>query len=101
MERQRQISISLEETRRLDAVKGEMERVNGELAIEKDHNSMRKAVVDLFNSRLVVLESQSVTLLGMQTATLEMIREMNTRQPAPAALTDRERRALDFARSLE
>ena len=101
MEKLRQISVSLEETRRLDALKREMGKINDELNVERDHNAMRKAVVDLFNSRLVVLESQSVTLLGMQTATLEMIREMNTRSPAPAALTDRERRALEFARSLE
>ena len=77
--------------------KRRMLELSDELAAQKDHNSMKMMVVELFNSRLKVLEAQAVTALGMHTATIELLREISAK-PASAPMSEREVRALEFAR---
>ena len=74
-----------------------MSELSDELAVQKDHNSMKMMVVELFNSRLKVLEAQAVTALGMHSTTIELLRELSAK-PSAAPMSEREVRALEFAR---
>ena len=74
------------------------------LSTELDHNTMRKAVIDMFNSRLLSMEGQMSNVLSIQQVSLEHLRELRSRAPsAPVAMSsgERERRIIEYAKSLE
>ena len=70
---------------------------------ELDHNTTRKIVIDMFNTRLLALEAHMHSMIGIQSASLEQLREISSkagRAASPAdSLTERERRMLDISRS--
>ena len=70
---------------------------------ELDHNTTRKIVIEMFNTRLLALEAHMHSMIGIQSASLEQLREISARagrSVSPASsLTERERRMLDISRS--
>ena len=86
-------------------LKREMAQVKELLAQELDHNIMKRMVVEAFNDRMKALEAQTTQVLTIQSASLEMIREIaasNTKQSAlPMASSEKKRLIEDFAKSLE
>ena len=52
-------------------------RLEIELQQAMDQNGMKRLVVDIFNTRMVALESQTTTVQLVQSAMLETLREMS------------------------
>ena len=66
---------------------------------------MKRMVVEVFNDRMKALEAQTTQVLTIQSASLEVIREIaasNARQPPfPMASSEKKRLIEDFAKSLD
>ena len=85
-----------------------MVEVESRLNIELDHNHMKKVVVEMFEKRLVALEVHSASMIQLQGASLESLRELNSKFRAQIPVTppgmssaERERRIQAFSESLE
>ena len=85
-----------------------MVEVESKLNVELDHNHMKKVVVEMFEKRLAALETHSASMIQLQGASLESLRELNSKflaqtpaQPPSMSSAERERRIQAFSESLE
>ena len=85
-----------------------MHEVESKLIIELDHNHMKKVVVEMFEKRLTALEVHSASMIQLQGASLESLRELNSKMrpqvpivPPGMSSAERERRIQAFSESLE
>ena len=86
------------------ATSKKLEEVQQALFVELDHNSMRKAVIELFNTRLVQVEGQLSSVVSMQLVSLEHLRELSSKiSSTPPIMTaaERERRISEYAKTLD
>ena len=85
-----------------------MLEIESKLSIELDHNHMKKVVVEMFEKRLAALEAHSASMIQLQGASLESLRELNLKLHAQAPVLppgmsseERQRRIQAFSESLE
>ena len=81
--------------------------VEAKLAVELDGNHLKKMVIGMVDTRLGALEAHSQEALKIQSASLEILRQLQTcsapppTQPTGLSITERERILADFSKVLE
>ena len=87
----------------MEASNGDLKQAQTDLSRELDVNAMKKHLVHMFCAKLDGLDVQAATLVRLQSACLESLRELASRTPqvAERAITEQEQRMLDFHRGLK
>ena len=90
-------------------MKVEGERINDiemKLKIELDQNHMKKMLMAMVDQRLGALETSSASMMQMQSASLESLREINQKlatnsMPNQLSAAEKDRRMANYAKTLE